>query len=304
MAYFPIFLLILSDFCFDMENSKNITVGEMSRTLQAKLSPIYGSGEARAMTRLIFHSLKGWSLTDMVIHEDNPLSDYIIEKINDITSRLLNHEPIQYILGEAYFYGMNLKVDRSTLIPRPETEQLVDIIVKDNNLPDLKVIDIATGSGAIAIALGRNLKFPEVSALDISENALNTARENASALHANVNFFHADIFTYMPRSDSFDIIVSNPPYIDESEKSGMDRNVLDYEPHSALFVPDDNPLIFYSRIAEIAKEALKQNGKLYLEINPRHAGELQTLLNHESFADISIIKDINNRQRFIKCTKE
>lgn len=304
MGYFPIFLLILFDFCFDMDNSQNITVGEMSRSLQAKLSPIYGAGEAKAMTRLIFHSLKGWSLTDMVIHEDNPLSDYIIEKINGITLRLLNHEPIQYILGEAYFYGMNLKVDRNTLIPRPETEQLVDIIVKDNNLPDLKVLDIATGSGAIAIALARNLKFPEVSALDISESALRIARENADSLHANVDFFHADIFTFMPGNNSLDIIVSNPPYIDESEKSGMDRNVLDYEPHSALFVPDENPLIFYSRIAEIAKTALKPEGKLYLEINPRHAAELETLLKSESFANISIIKDINNRQRFIKCTKE
>lgn len=285
-----------------MDDSKNITVGQMSRKLQASLTPIYGPGEAKAMVRLIFHSLKGWDTTGMIIHEDNPLSDYMIDKIKNIHTRLLRHEPIQYILGEARFYGMNLKVNESTLIPRPETEELVDLIVHENNKPDLQVMDIGTGSGAIAIALSRNLKFSKVTAIEISEKALETARQNAFDLHANIDFIHTDIFDFQPKDNSLDIIVSNPPYIDESEKRYMEANVLDYEPHTALFVPDDNPLIFYSRIAEIATKSLKHEGKLYFEINPRHALELQKLLGNENFSDISIIKDIHGKDRFIKCT--
>lgn len=281
----------------------DITIGTVSKQLIAKLTPLYGEGEAKAMVRLIFHSLKGWNLTDLIIHQDTTLSDYMAEKIDGIMSRLLNHEPIQHILGETSFYGMNLRVTRDTLIPRPETEQLVDMIVSENNSSDLSVLDIGTGSGAIAIALSRNLKFPEVSALDISEKALSVAKENAETLHANIHFIHADIFTYSPEDNSMDIIVSNPPYIGNSEKKDMEANVLDYEPHSALFVPDDNPLLFYSRIAEIAKTALKENGELYFEINPRHSAEIAKLLEAEAFRDIHLIKDIHGRQRFTKCIK-
>ncbi len=286
-----------------MEFSEDMTIGDASRAMIEILSPIYGQGEAKAMTRLIFHAFKGWNLTDMVIHSDNKLSIFMSEKINSIMPRLLNHEPIQYILGEAYFYGMNLKVDKSTLIPRQETEQLVDIIVKDNEEADLNVLDIGTGCGAIAIALSRNLKFSNVSAIDISEDALAVAEENSKNLHAPVKFIHADVFTFIPREESLDIIVSNPPYVDESEKEKMDANVLDYEPSSALFVPDDNPLVFYSRITEIATHSLKNGGRLYFEINPKHAEKLASLLKSNGLSDILIIKDIHGKNRFIKCSK-
>lgn len=286
-----------------MENTQ-INIAHLSRKLKSKLSPVYGEGEAKAMVRLIFHSLKGWDLTDMLIHADNPASEYLLEKTEEILSRLLKHEPIQYILGEAYFYGMNMKVNSSTLIPRPETEELVDMIVKDNSdNKDLSVLDVGTGSGAIAIALSRNLPFSTVSAIDISPEALLTAKENAETLHAQINFVEADVFKYAPETNLFDIIVSNPPYIDESEKKDMDCNVLDYEPHSALFVPDDNPLIYYSRIATIASDSLKKGGKLYFEINPRHACDLKSYLTHEGFENVSIVKDINGKERFIKCSK-
>ena len=287
-----------------MENTE-ISIAQLSRQIQTKLTPIYGEGEAKAMVRLIFHSLKGWSLTDMIIHADNIVSPYVLEKTEKIISRLLDNEPIQYILGEAYFYGMNLKVDNSTLIPRPETEELVDIIVHENQShKDLNILDIGTGSGAIAIALSRNLPFSNVDAIDISENALKIANENARNLHTHIGFTKADIFKFEPKTDYYDIIVSNPPYIDEAEKDSMDSNVLEYEPHQALFVPDENPLIYYIRITETAKDSLKQRGHLYFEINPRHAEELAEYLNKKGYMDIEIVKDINGKKRFIKCVKQ
>lgn len=287
-----------------MENTE-ISIAQLSRQIQTKLTPIYGEGEAKAMVRLIFHSLKGWSLTDMIIHADNIVSPYVLEKTEKIISRLLDNEPIQYILGEAYFYGMNLKVYNSTLIPRPETEELVDIIVHENQShKDLNILDIGTGSGAIAIALSRNLPFSNVDAIDISENALKIANENARNLHTHIGFTKADIFKFEPKTDYYDIIVSNPPYIDESEKDSMDSNVLEYEPHQALFVPDENPLIYYIRIAETAKDSLKQHGHLYFEINPRHAEELAEYLNKKGYMYIEIVKDINGKKRFIKCIKQ
>ncbi|MDE6339843.1 MAG: peptide chain release factor N(5)-glutamine methyltransferase [Muribaculaceae bacterium] len=286
-----------------MEN-KDITIAQLGRCIESQLSPIYGIGEAKAMTRLIFHSLKGWGFTDLVIHSDNIATPYLIESVNKILDRLKNKEPLQYILGEAYFYGLNLKVSPETLIPRPETAELVDMIVKDfSHEKDLRVLDIGTGSGAIAIALSRNLPFAEVSAIDISSGAITIARENASALKARVSFDVSDIFDYHPDAGSFDIIVSNPPYIDESEKSDMDDNVLVYEPHTALFVPDDDPLKYYRTISLVAKSALSAEGALYFEINPRHAAELKELLVSEGFIDIELLKDISGKVRFISCRK-
>lgn len=273
--------------------------------LRRHLSSIYGEGEAKAMVRLIFHHLKGWSQTDLIINEDREVSDYTLSKIKGILSRLENHEPLQYILGEAHFYGMNLKVDRSTLIPRPETAELVDLIIhRADTRPDLRVLDIGTGSGAIAIALSRFLRFPIVKAIDFSKDALTIAEENARNLKARVSFVEADVFTYSPSPVYFDIIVSNPPYIDESEKAGMERNVLDFEPSSALFVPDDNPLVFYSRISTIAAQALVHKGQLYLEINPRHAEEMRALLENDGFISVELIKDTFGQQRFAIATKE
>lgn len=287
-----------------MDDNKSHSVAEVSAFMRRMLAPIYGEGEAKAMVRLIFHSLKGWRLTDLAIHHDTILSDYMMEKIRDILARLEKHEPIQYILGTAYFYGMDLKVNRDTLIPRPETEELVDIIVKENTESDLRVLDIGTGSGAIAIALARNLNFPVITAIDISAGAIATAKENAHKLHADIDFLKQDVFCYTPSTGSYDIIVSNPPYIDESERKDMEANVLEYEPHSALFVPDDSPLIYYSQIAEIGNLSLTEGGKVYCEINPRHADDLKALFAGQGYSDIEIVNDIHSRPRFIKCTKK
>jgi len=250
----------------------------------------------------MFHYLKGWNTVDIIMHEDASLSPFIKSEIDAILKRLVKHEPIQYITGEVRFHGMEMKVTPDVLIPRPETDELVDIIVSDaGETEDLRVLDIGTGSGCIAIALARSLRFPTVTAVDISDAALAVARENASNLKANISFIKEDILTDSPEG-IFDIIVSNPPYIDESEKSGMEPNVLDYEPKIALFVPDNNPLLFYKRIAEIAVRKLSPAGKLYFEINPRHANELSRYLNDCGFDDVQVIRDSFGKLRFIRAT--
>lgn len=275
----------------------------MVRAMQRELSPTYGEGEARAMTRLIFHHLKEWNVTDLVINEDRELSDYVVGKINMIIDRILDGEPLQYVLGEARFYGMNFKVSPAVLIPRPETEELVDMIVRENQGSDLRVLDVGTGSGAIAVALSRNLLFSRVTAIDISEEALAVARRNAKNLHARIDFMHEDIFCYEPLPESFDIIVSNPPYIAESEKKGMERNVLEHEPGQALFVSDDNPLIYYSRIAEVGLASLLPGGRLYFEINPRFSADLQKMLESDGYTDVRVVNDISHRPRFAVAIK-
>lgn len=277
-----------------------MTIHELNRSAVSRLTPLYGRHEAEAMVRLIFHALKGWELTDIVIHANSPVSDWLQEKFDEFIPRLLAHEPVQYVLGEASFYGMRLKVGPGVLIPRPETEELVDMIVKGSGgRADLRVLDIGTGSGAIAIALSRNLPFSKVTALDISEDALTIARRNAAELHARIDFIHADIFDWIPSAGSLDIIVSNPPYICEQEKAEMDANVLDYEPPQALFVADATPLIFYSRILEIASEALSSDGSVWFEINPHYAEPLKQLALHHHFRNVSLIKDLYGKERFL-----
>lgn len=279
------------------------TAGKFSRELTKRLTPKFGEGEARAMTRLIFLYLKGWDATAMVINESTPLSEYFLEKVDGIVKRLENDEPLQYILGLAWFYGMDFKVTPAVLIPRPETAMLVDIIVDENKRDGLHVLDACTGSGCIAVALARHLKFPEITAVDISGEALEVARMNAEKFKCRIDFVQADIFDWDAEPDSLDIIVSNPPYIDESERSGMDANVLRYEPHQALFVPDSDPLRFYRRIAEIGRHALRPEGRIYFEINPRHAAAMRTLMEDLGFRDVEIVKDIHGKDRFLTAGK-
>lgn len=279
-------------------------IADIVRYLRNELTPIYGEGETRSMISLIFQNLKDWNQTQIIMNYDMPASDYIKKKISDIIAKLKNGEPIQYILGKANFYGMYLDVDKSTLIPRPETEQLVDIIVKKySDTPDLRVLDVGTGSGAIALALSRNLPFSQVSALDISPDAIAVAKRNAQNLKCKIDFINEDIFKFNPKPDSFDIFVSNPPYICESEKEDMEKNVLNYEPASALFVPDSDPLKFYTRISQIAQSALCPKGNLFFEINPIYADKLEGMLYTFGFKDIEIHKDFYNRSRFISASK-
>ncbi len=269
------------------------------------LSPHFSQGEVRSITKIIFEHLMGYSQVDIIMHDADTLSPFIKDKIERVLERILRHEPIQYIFNDAYFQGFHLKVTPHTLIPRPETEQLVDIIVEENSSSsDLRVLDIGTGSGAIAIALARALKFPMVDAFDISAEALEVAKENATNLKAKVNFSLTDILTTpLPPAPCYDIIVSNPPYVTDSERAEMEANVLDYEPHTALFVPDADPLLFYRAIAIYASKALVAGGRIYFEINRSFGKETAQLLTENGFTDARVVKDMYACDRFVVATK-
>lgn len=274
--------------------------------MRRRLEPIYGKDESRAMIREIFRVLKGWDATEFIIRltDDYPLSDYIRSKIEDILGRLERHEPLQYILGEAHFYGLDLHVEPGVLIPRPETEELVRVIAADNPSSDLRVVDLGTGSGAIAIALSRYMSFPEITAIDLSPKAIEVATDNVKALKCNgIRVVQGDMTEWNPESASLDVVVSNPPYVDESEKAGMEANVRDYEPAEALFVPDSDPLKFYRAIAPEALKGLKPGGRLYFEINPRHADELKAMLAHDGFTNVELWRDAQGAYRYIKAQK-
>lgn len=279
------------------------TLRQLSDIACKKLSPIYGDSEARWLFRTIMEHLKGWNQVELALRADKEVSDFIVGRVDEAVGRLLEGEPVQYIYGDTYWYGMTLKVSPAVLIPRPETEELVDIIVKNNPKSDLKVLDICTGSGCIAVALARSLNFPEVSGIDISDDALAIASANADALKVKVNFSKADALSLPEIENTFDIIVSNPPYVLESEKSGMDKNVLDHEPHIALFVPDNDGLKFYKAIALYAKRALTDKGRLYFEINPLTAGQLKSWMEGEGWNDVELLTDMYGKTRFMIAEK-
>ena len=243
------------------------------------LTPSLGAGEARAVAENIFHWLKGWSRTDMLIHDDTALSPFIREKVEEAVARILKGEPVQYVTGEAY-------VDSRVLIPRPETAELVDMIADwADGRADLRALDIGTGSGCIAIALARTLRFPVIKAIDISQGALHIAEKNAKELKADITLEEADMLSYSPEPDSLDIVVSKP-------------TVKDFEPETALFVPDSDPLKFYRPIAETARKGLRPGGKLFLEINPRHAESMLSLLSEAGFSEAETHLDIHGKKRF------
>lgn len=280
-----------------------MTVNEIARHVVDRLTPRFGQGEAKAMMRIISENLKGWSPVDIAVKSNEEITGFMSGKVDAVLERLLADEPIQYIFGNADFYGLKLKVTQDTLIPRPETAELVDIIVRDNNQKDLRVLDLCTGSGCIAVALARTLPFAEVTATDISDAALAVARENARALHVAVDFRHADLLAGEPRGCSYDIIVSNPPYIAEKERDAMEPNVLEHEPALALFVPDADPLEFYRAIFRLAGDALAPGGRIYLEINPVYASELKSLAVSEGFGSIDLIRDSFGKIRFAVVTR-
>lgn len=277
---------------------------ETVKDIVSRLTPKLGQREARAVTELLFHRYKGWGRTDMLIHDDEVLSPLVRGELDAAVEKILAGWPPQYVAGEAYFYGMWFHVDPRVLIPRPETAEMVDMIVdRYGSREDLKVLDIATGSGCIAIALSRNLKFPEVTGIDLSADALSVARLNARNLHANVKFELGDIFTLSPQPESLDIMVSNPPYVLLSERTDMESSVKDFEPSMALFVPDDDPLKFYKPIAAAANRGLKPGGMLYLEINPLCADDMAHLLKVSGLTDVQITLDIHGCKRFAIAAK-
>lgn len=280
-----------------------MTTREAINRLRENLAGVYDPREIESMTRVIFEDVLLWKPVDIVMRDQEPLPSFFDTKLDGIIDRLLRHEPLQYILGKARFHGHSFAVTPATLIPRPETEQLVDMIVDQNPGSDLRVLDIGTGSGCIAISLARALKFAHVTATDISPQALAVAQQNATGLKTRVSFVQQDILTTQAPREAWDIIVSNPPYITMSERSAMERNVLDYEPGSALFVPDDNPMLYYRPIAAYASLALASAGRLYLEINRAMGSQVVQTLQQAGLKNIQLHNDFNGNPRFATATK-
>ena len=270
-------------------------VGNIYLYFHDELTSIIDEREISSLCYIVIKHLLGYSRSDCILYADRILTPQEILFIKDIVKQLKCNYPIQYILQEAFFMNLKLNVNRNTLIPRKETEELVSWILES----DFKsAIDLGTGSGCIAIAIAKYTEA-SVSAVDISLRALENAKINADRYKLNIEFIHKDIFS-LELERKFDLIVSNPPYITEKEKCFMSPNVLDYEPHVALFVPDNNPLIFYSRIANIASSNLYKGGMLFLEINEKYAKDVMELLLDNGFVDIELKKDINDKDRMIK----
>ena len=239
-----------------------------------------------------------FGLTKVEVMTGKEIEPVKLDYFNDIIQRINRHEPIQYVLGKAEFYGRAFAVDGSVLIPRPETELLIRAVLKEKKFSPT-ILDIGTGSGCIAITLAVEIPSSEVYAIDISEEALTVAQQNAENLKAKVNFSKFDILANEKLEHRFDIIVSNPPYIAEREKKEMNSNVLDFEPPLALFVTDKDPLVFYKVIARRGKSLLKPGGKIFVEINERFGKELKQHFRSEGYSNVSIEKDINNKDRIL-----
>lgn len=270
---------------------------EAIEQLKSGLDGVVEPQEAQAMIRIICEDVFNYDQVDVALRQESELPEFAPRRLAEIIMRLRRHEPLQYIVGHTRFHGHRFKVTPAVLIPRPETEQLVDLIIDENPGSDLRVLDMGTGSGCIAISLARALKFAQVDALDVSRDALAVARENAAGLKVKVRFFESDMLSEQPAA-RYDIIVSNPPYICWSERESMDRNVKDYEPGQALFVPDNDPLMFYKSIARYAGESLERGGRLYLEINQRFGNEVKRLLHDNGMDDVRIIEDSYGKVRF------
>lgn len=270
------------------------------RELRAKLAPLYGEGEARAMADCLLEDAFGLSRADVLCGAVERLSPADSVRLEQMVARLLNFEPLQYVVGYTIFKGRRFKTATGALIPRPETEELCTWITHDNaTLERPNILDIGTGTGCIACTLALDIPQSSVSALDISKPALAIAAENAKQLGVNITLSEQDILTKSADTALWNIIVSNPPYVCINEQSAMSPNVLRHEPHIALFVPDDAPLLFYRAIANYALTALKPQGRIYFEINPLYANELTSMLTSLGFKDVTIKKDMFGKERML-----
>lgn len=276
-----------------------MTYRELWRTLE----PLYGNGEARAITDYVLDVCFGLSKADILCGSVDEMTAEKTAELNKIFGRLMEGEPVQYVLGRAEFCGRWFSVRPGVLIPRPETEELCAWITADSKASaSPKVLDIGTGSGCIAITLQLDMPESKVTAWDISADALDVARENAQQLGANVNFVKLDALNAKPEGE-WDVIVSNPPYICEKEKKDMAVNVLEHEPHTALFVPDTDPLLFYRAITRLAVQTLSKGGRLYFEINPIYADDTCHMMRAEGMTAVELRSDMYGKQRMAKGVK-
>lgn len=281
---------------------------EIISNIEASLEPLYGAREACSMAAMTVEKLLGWTRNDLLIRgSDNiEITTDQHQAIETVINELKTFRPIQYVLGECEFYGLRLRVREGVLIPRPETEELVAWMLTRLQ-GTARILDIGTGSGAIALTLAANMKQASVWAMDISNKALDIASENARRLAVDVKFINADILdnssNLMSGGEKYDAVVSNPPYVPSSDLQHIESNVKDYEPHLALFVPDNDPLLFYRAIARRSKEILNNGGQLFFEIYEKYGDDTVRLLESEGYRNIELREDLNCKPRMIACIK-
>jgi release factor glutamine methyltransferase len=276
------------------------TLKDIRNLFISGLKGIYPESEITAITNLIFKTQLGIDRLHLFLDPGTTIAPENLASICEILNELRTGKPVQYVLGETIFYNCTIKVDNNTLIPRPETEELVDLVIKENPAFKGRITDFGTGSGCIAVAVKKYLPEAEVKGIDISEGAIAKAIENAVLNNVMVTFVKGDIlhFNMQPALNS-EIVISNPPYVLESEKQFMKNNILDFEPHNALFVPDEDPLLFYRAIINISEEILMPGGRIYFEINETKGGEMNKLLELHKYSEIRIVRDINGKNRII-----
>lgn len=283
-----------------------MTLQEAHRFTYNSLNTIYDNREATNITNLVMENITGHNRMDRLLHASDPLTQTQQQKLTNYLPLLTRHTPVQYVLNEVWFYGMLLYVNEDVLIPRPETEELTNWIVQDEKkrgtVTSSRILDIGTGSGCIPVALKKNLPAAEVHALDISTKALEVARKNAGQQDVLVHFHEVDILRPIEKSllPVFDIIVSNPPYIPVKDKAGMHPNVLEYEPHLALFVADEDPLLFYRAIANFAKDHLAKDGVIYLELHDMLGASTRELFMSVGFQNTTLRKDMQGKDRMLR----
>ncbi|MDQ3048955.1 MAG: peptide chain release factor N(5)-glutamine methyltransferase [Bacteroidota bacterium] len=280
--------------------------GDVARFFHEELHSIYDKSEIDVFVDLCFETYLGYKRTERILRASEPMSESVLLKFNAAVKELKNQVPLQYILGRADFYRLEFLVNQHVLIPRPETEELVDLIIKNlkrNKRTNVSILDIGTGSGCIAISLKKNLTGAEVSAIDISTDALDIAKRNALLNNVSVNWIESDILSgTFPLKSPVDIIVSNPPYVCASEKDQMGKNVLEHEPHLALFVDDNDPLLFYRKIADLAMKNLSSGAEIYFEINPLQDLQMKDMMVKKGFRNVVLIKDMNDKNRILHCS--
>ena len=272
--------------------------------IRTSLVDAYPTGEVEGFIRLIFEELCGYNTTQLLLNRDALLSVEMVARIENIVERLLRYEPIQYILGSAYFGDMRMEVGEGVLIPRPETAEIVQRIIAMQGNVSGRVADFCTGSGCIAVALAKAWNDARVEGWDVSPQALAYARRNGINHDVCIEWRECDLLQYVPHDEPrYEVMVSNPPYIMQREKVDMDNNVLQYEPHLALFVADNDPLLFYRTIADIAAKELLQGGTLYFEINRLMGEACSKMLREKGFVEVEVYRDYLDADRMIRCVK-
>lgn len=281
-----------------------VTINKLRQTLLQEISVLFPGNEAVSIVRLILEHV-GFSEYSMLKDPSQPVNRKIQAEITKIVNELSKNKPIQYILGECFFYDLKFVVNENVLIPRPETEELVSKILLENTKNSPSILDIGCGSGCISVTLSKNIPESKVYALDIDEKVIETAKVNASANDASLTFLQGNILEDNPETANifFDLIVSNPPYVTPGEKLFMAANVLKYEPELALFTPENDPLIFYRAIIRVAKRQLAKDGSVWVEINEKFGHETSELFRSNGFATVRLLQDIHGKDRFLKAMR-